>query len=672
MTNNTPQQNRDLITRYKTDISLVAYLDSVGFTADKAHYSRKWPVMKDDVTGRKLIVGRNQATSEYFYYNPNDSNDRGSIIELLAERLNLDLRQKSDWDTLHQEGSRLTGNVYLSNHDHVLPQPIRSHTRESAIGTYFKLDELKNTQFLEHDRRLSPETIMAPEFERKIFNKSFIDKTLDIAGKNTTFPIENREGIIGVINRNPTWNQIQGSKDDGVWLSNILPNQPVRELLVTEAPIDALSFHELNKPAVPGERLYVSTAGNVTSSQPTTIQYLIDQTKPQLLLLGMDNDLPGIRYNINLMGKLHMPGQPDTGIDVHVNNSQHTNRVIIGIDHQKAIGQGGGTSIESIVQRIGEVMNRGFPSEAPKAGINIISQRSNYTTVEVAFPNIRPLLIRAENLTAELRQTGDKIQVRRAIENDFNEDLQLKSVKQQLHQQTDVKLNSEQLKNLISSGRTAIVLHNQYNAGKVIIDHSKAGPSLQFVERQKELNLPVTFNGYTLTAADRQQLRSTGLLDHRIEIIHPLSNQPMRGFLGVDAELNQLTFLPAERLKTRNLYNVKLDEQQTRDVLQGKTIDVTKLKDGETSEFRVRIDLIRGEIGVVPIRPPLQSAQSVTEQTNVSQPRKISRQEKSIQAQNSSQPNAEKTDKLTNKSTAVSEQSTKTTPPKASPRKLNT
>ena len=30
-------RNKDLITRYKTDIDLVAYLDSVGYTPDKKH-----------------------------------------------------------------------------------------------------------------------------------------------------------------------------------------------------------------------------------------------------------------------------------------------------------------------------------------------------------------------------------------------------------------------------------------------------------------------------------------------------------------------------------------------------------------------------------------------------------------------------------------------------------
>ena len=596
-------RNKDLITRYKTDIDLVAYLDSVGYTPDKKHYSRNWPVMINETTDHRVLVGRNRATNQYFYTNPSDSSDKGTIIELIAVRNQLDLSSKEGWKQLHEYAHALLGDVYFSHHNHVRPRTISDHTRESAVAHYFKLDPLKNTDFLKHERRLTNEVIYAPEFVNKIFNKSFIDNTLQIAGKNTVFPIENDKGIIGIMNRHTNWNQIQGAKDNGVWLSNVLPDVPVKQIIISEAPIDSLSYHQLYPPKIPGEQLYIATAGTLTHNQPRTIQYIINQTNPQTLILANDNDFQGIRNNINLMGKLLMPDQPNNGLTTHINNNKHTNTLLIEYQQTKQFSEKP-IDTQELVRRIDELMNRGFEQGEKPATVSLISNRNDLTQIEITFPNIRQLLIRAANLTGELREVGERIQLKRSIENDWNEDVQLTTVKPQLIDQLGIKLTNDQLKELLKTDRSPTVLNRQLDAGKIIQEFTREGGSYLFDRREPTLHMPSHFRGYALTPEDQLALVNEGQLKKRIDTVHPRTNELQSGYLGVDSELNKFVFLHATRLKSNNLNNLSLSETEVKQVIAGGIVTTQKKgKDGSQQPIEVRILAVRGEIVILPVPP---------------------------------------------------------------------
>lgn len=599
--NNKIQDNINLISRYKSDIDLVSFLGSIGFTVDKERTTKKWPVMEDATSNRKLIIGKNASNGQFYYWNPNDSNDKGTIIELLAQHKQLDLSRKEGWNELHRECGNMIGNVYFTQHDHITAQPTRPQSRQEALTQYFKLDELKNTDFLNLDRRLTNETIYAPEFRNKIFNKSYIDKTYQTAGKNTVFPIENQGGVIGIINRNTVWNQIQGSKDNGVWASNVLPGVPVKEMVISEAPIDSLSYHQLNPPKQEGDRLYIATAGTLSAGQPLTIQSLINQANPERLILANDNDFQGIRYNINLMGSLILPNQPNTGITLRINNSAHSNTLIVEINNEIAAKNGVKTDIESIKDRIDQVMNRGFPPGAQKAKLNVITNRPDLTQLQVTFPNIRPLLIRAENITNELRQAGDKIIIKRAVENDWNQDLQIKATKDQVLSEVGIKLSPAQVNDLIKKDKTEILLDRNNDPGKLILDYTKGNVTPVFLPRLPAPIIPEQYLGVNLTPADKHQLLETGELQKRVDIKHPTSGENLSGYIGLDKDLNQLVFLRGDRLKNYNIYQTDVNESQLKDIISGQTVQANRhQRDPDGIKFKVpvevRISATKGEI----------------------------------------------------------------------------
>ena len=592
------KRNLDLIRQYKSDINIASYLASLGYEADRAHYSRNWPVMINETTNHRVIIGKSKSDGSFIYYNPEDDKDKGSIIDFMAKHQGYNLSERDDWKRLHQTLGELVGNAGYTQNDHIRPRTIQSHTRESAVAQYFKLDPLTQTDFLEHDRKLTLQTIFSPEFERKIFNKDYVDKTFETAGKNTTFPVENENGITGVINRNTTWNQMQGSKDNSIWVSNILPGVQVKQLFITEAPIDAMSYHQLHPPKQAGEMLYVATAGNLSAGQPATIQYLIERTKPEQLLLGNDNDYPGIRFNINLMGKLMMPGQPNNGVHAYINATKHTNTYMLEINRQQAKEAGLEVDTAKIIARMDAVMNRGFEDKKQGAELNVLIDRPDLLQIKTTFSNVRPLLVRAENLTAELRGLQDRVVVKRAYANDWNEDVQQGENKRIVARQTGIKLTPDQLSEFMKTDRSPIVLNANHDAGKVVREFHRGGVTHEFVKRESELVIPATYRGVTITPDMKESLRTEGLVPSRVTVTNPVTNDAQIGYLGVDKELNTLVFLKNDRLRSHNLYEVKLTEAQTSAIIRGKTVLTAKTNKAQGGEDLVELKIVpqRGEI----------------------------------------------------------------------------
>lgn len=434
-------ENQALIDQYKKDIDLTSYLHSIGYTYNKEKSTRNWPMMVEPETGRKLLLGRNRQSGDNYYFNPEDSRDSGTILHLVAAHKRLDLSTGEGWNELHRVCGDLIGNAQYQYHD-----PIQSSSRlattptnrEGAVADYYRLKPLTDTDYLTGERLIDPRTLQAPEFWHKILNKSFTCKHPGqedlVRGTNTVFPLENELGVQGIIVRQTAWNHTYGDKSMSVWISNIIPGQPVKEVFISENPINCLSYHQLNPPAEPGARVYIATGGQAGHDQYLTIQNILNKVNPETLLLANDNDLSGIRFNINALSRLQMPRQPLSAITMHVANAKHTTTLSVELiptrtpagvpapsPHEQAV---------ALEKRINEVLNRNMPKDGPRATLERITNRQEMMQIRVTFPNQRPLLIRAENLAKEFRQSGDYIRVIRSIECDFNDDLKVKLAKQ--------------------------------------------------------------------------------------------------------------------------------------------------------------------------------------------------------------------------------------------------
>ncbi len=97
----------------------------------------------------------------------------------------------------------------------------------------------------------------------------------------------------------------------GLWISNPTKSSraTVEQLVLTEHPIDAMSFYQLRKKEM-GEvnTVFASTAGNPGLEQLKAIKELVTLHKVSKVLLANDNDKAGAYYNEvykKLLAELH-------------------------------------------------------------------------------------------------------------------------------------------------------------------------------------------------------------------------------------------------------------------------------------------------------------------------------------------------------------------------------
>lgn len=425
-------EERTLTERYKSDINLVTFLVDQGWEPIRGKHTRNWAALEDPSSGRKVMVHRVRETGHYAYTSFQDNKDKGTIINFIADQLKLDLGTRDGWKSLHAHLSPMVGNVYNS-HETIRPVGMKDihQLDETATAKLLNIEPLQNRKWL-YSRHLDDKVIDAPEFTGQIVQRPFETKG-GFVGVNTAFPMRNMDHIVTLNTRGTGHNMLVSPKQDSVWLSNIVPGVKPREIVITENPVDALSHFKLNPPQQAGERLYVSTGGQPGGLQLPTLQKIIDKIKPERFVLANDNDFSGIRFNIQYMGQLKLPQQaPQTWQAYLTEGNQRTgNPNQLRLTLPRGIEPSPGKTPEELVNRITTVMNQGHLVEETKARVTLGKSYLGDTEITVDIPNNRPMLIRAENLTKEIRQTDTHFVVKRSVEKDFNDDLKVLAQRQE-------------------------------------------------------------------------------------------------------------------------------------------------------------------------------------------------------------------------------------------------
>lgn len=424
---------------YKQQIDLVQFLETEGFSKDRRKSTKRWPVL-ENAEGRKLIIGNNRKTNEYFYYNPEDSRDRGTIVDYVIDKLHIDTAKREGWQQLHEFIGRYTGDLsHVSKSrstDTVESQAPAETTRSKAMSHYFRLDPLTNTDYLMEKRGLTVDTIGHRAFIGKIFNKTFVSNKTGETVINTIFPMESEHGITAILLKNDsptglvnghTW----GERLESIWVSNLPKGHQPKEMLICESPIDALSYHQLHPPKEPYDRVYVATGGQPSSLQPLTVQRLIDRVKPEQVILGHDNDNSGIRFNIGWAGRLQLPGQSIEQANHQLSISHNKNSNTLSIDvyglSDEIVKRK--PHLESLQEKVLTTLNKGYTPDMNRATVDAIMHQGNHSLLTIHLPNHRPMLARIEKLAIEWRGLTDKLVVKRPFAKDWNEEVQSQKTK---------------------------------------------------------------------------------------------------------------------------------------------------------------------------------------------------------------------------------------------------
>jgi hypothetical protein len=306
---NDPQE----LDRFKQSIDLVDYATRRhGYDVKKAGPRGHWHQLEKD--GEMLIVSRKG--DHQVYLNPGDDRDSGSIIDFVKTRENQTLGQVRQ--TLRQylgepeQGWQAATSPLPPAPAAYAPKPTGSTEMESEVERRARLvaavmgthASLTDRSYL-HQRHLSDETIDSPAFQGRVFTSQQGNF------RNTAFPLYNEHGIATVEQRNNEYKHLLQLPKTGVWVSHPTEGKdtPVQRLVVSESPVDAMSYHQLHHRGAQGQpnTLYVATSGTVTERQVELIQKLIDKQEPREVVLANDNDAAGRRFNINYLNELQVP-----------------------------------------------------------------------------------------------------------------------------------------------------------------------------------------------------------------------------------------------------------------------------------------------------------------------------------------------------------------------------
>nr|WP_298935697.1 toprim domain-containing protein [uncultured Dyadobacter sp.] len=409
------KSGRELIEDYKTQIDLVSFLESDGFKIDHRKGLGAFITLRRDA--ETLVVFKDQA-NHYRYFNRNDSADKGTVVDYYASTRNLDLSKGSpDWPKLYAHMNEFIG-YFPEQAARVKPTfvPRSSENEPTPVNRYLDLKPLTDTKYL-NSRGLNDAVLHSFEFKGKIFNRDYLDIKTGSVYSNTAFPVENQNGFIGINIRNAKYNGIYGARQDGVWMSNVNPNNPPQEVFITEAPIDAISYHIMNPVRNEGDRLYIASTGSFSQQQINLIQHLINTHKPASVILGNDNDASGKKFNLALLGQL----EPGSGNRVYVSLQKNAAEAILTIDCPKDSK----VSPAEMISLIDEKINAGTPSELRRAEVfhfnsNLADGKND--RIQVTMPNTLPFLRRSEEFIRELREMSF-VRLAEPKYKDFNLDL---------------------------------------------------------------------------------------------------------------------------------------------------------------------------------------------------------------------------------------------------------
>ena len=244
------------------------------------------------------------------------------------------------------------------------------------------------------------------------------------------------------------YNKLEVSGNALEQLTKALNPLRVSRLVLTESPIDAMSFHQLTPPK-PGEtRMYVSSGGQPSEKQQAYINQLVQRIRPEQVVMANDNDKNGMKFNINQLGAVQHPAIPAqqqllTRLQ-EVTPKGKQSEQSVGEYQLKLFGGQGPEQMEKIAQKLTDALNRFTPKgQEPPARISYLNGASaGGSEATVAFSkNDRLLQVAQKQLEKIINEQSPSpepvLKVVRPLNKDFNEDLKQS---QEGKQQVDYRL----------------------------------------------------------------------------------------------------------------------------------------------------------------------------------------------------------------------------------------
>jgi len=273
--------------KFKTEINIADIAIAMGYYIDKTKTSRRAIVLKN---GQDVIIVSRNSNGHYVYFNPENEQDNGTIIDFVQKRTNKNLgqvrkilRQFQAGTTKHLEKTNLTD--------------IRNQYK-----VYHKFENLYNAIMQKSSEYLSiiDNYLIKAQRYRGISGKTLLEsENVIITDNSFYFPIYDTNAMCGIYRTDTDMKEKKFIKDSikGIWADKKINKEfPIKKIVITESPIDALSakeYKKIKKYDDVEQTLYVSTFGRMGKEAKETLKKLFKKLPNAEVIIATDMDDAG-------------------------------------------------------------------------------------------------------------------------------------------------------------------------------------------------------------------------------------------------------------------------------------------------------------------------------------------------------------------------------------------
>lgn len=433
------QNDPNELTRFKEEIDLVQFAIDQGYqlkkpTANTNAEQTTVTLARDfgDGSDETILIRKNGRTGHFLYYNPSNSDDKGSVIDFTINKLNVNIGK-----------ARQILRQYLGKSPIINITPSPPIKPKEIDQDHFKVKPLSDTTYLER-RSIALNIIKHPMFAPTIGLKTATHKASGKEFTNTAFLIKDlQQRTIGLELKNydpSSGSHFKGTfegsqKAMGMWTSVPPKTEKTTTFGILESPIDAMSHYQLTQDPLDFKKkplFYLSTNGQLSPHHIPYIQHHIDHMKPNKVKLLNDNDLAGIRFNATLLGSLRPPAKEVSGKLTVVNNDQINmkvdfikpkNRLSIEIGHPEKTDKK--TLVDNLTNYFKNLNKKLFDKFSFKKNefeLEKIEQNEVKTVAHYYFDNRKEMLLESVQAVKELKPSKF-MEIEVPKHKDWNQDL---------------------------------------------------------------------------------------------------------------------------------------------------------------------------------------------------------------------------------------------------------
>ena len=284
-------------------VSIIQIAEHLGYAYNKSKGQIK--PQYEHPNGDKIIISNPQDNSRQVYFNRDSSNDKGSVIDFIKNRLSnfKNISYQKEMDGVNQVLKQFANMPITQS---AIPKIEKSNfdINQFILTPPAPLTEQKGINQLEYltKRGLSNKT-------QTMFQKHIVlvqDKQNE-QYTNVGFPYKNDRGeVTGFELRNAQFRgHARGSdKESSVWIANFaMRKEMTRNVFLFESAIDAMSFYQIYQNKYDFQQsAFVSFGGALA---PKQIETVINSFKNARFFSGFDNDYNGNMYDIMFEKRLN-------------------------------------------------------------------------------------------------------------------------------------------------------------------------------------------------------------------------------------------------------------------------------------------------------------------------------------------------------------------------------